>query len=164
MQKGFQGRVAIPRPCAILSFTVTAQEIIESLELSPHPEGGHFRETWREAPARGGRAAGSAIYYLLRFGEVSAWHRIDAAELWHFYAGSPLELRVRSGAERSAALLGNDLASGQRPQLLVPAQVWQSARSLAETPEGYTLVGCTVSPAFEFAGFEMAPPDFEDHA
>jgi predicted cupin superfamily sugar epimerase len=143
---------------------VTAREIIELLGLRVHPEGGHFRETWRDAPDHGGRGAGSAIYYLLRFGEVSAWHRIDAGEIWHFYAGSPLELRIRSGAALSASVLGNDLASGQRPQLLVPADVWQSARSLAETPEGYTLVGCTVSPAFEFEGFEMAPANFEEGA
>jgi predicted cupin superfamily sugar epimerase len=93
---------------------------------------------------------------------VSAWHRVDATEIWHFYAGSPLELRVRSGGEASQGVLGNDLARGERPQLLVPAGAWQSARSRAESPGGYTLVGCTVSPAFRFEGFELAPESFEE--
>ncbi len=136
-------------------------EIIEILGLQEHPEGGYYTETWRDVPDSGGRGSGTAIYYLLRCGEASAWHRIDAAEIWHFYAGSPLELRVRHGGDETRAVLGSDLARGELPQLVVPAGAWQSARSRAETPGGYTLVGCTVSPAFEFEGFELAPEEFE---
>ena len=140
---------------------VRPDEIIEVLGLREHPEGGYYAETWRDVPESGGRGAGTAIYYLLRCGEVSAWHRVDATEIWHFYAGSPLELRIRHGGEEPRALLGNHLGRGERPQLVVPAGAWQSARSCAEAPEGYTLVGCTVSPAFQFEGFELAPEGFE---
>jgi len=132
--------------------------VIARLGLAPHPEGGHFRETWRDRPALGGRGAGTAIYYLLRAGEVSAWHRIDATETWHFYAGAPLELRVSErGGPPAVQRLGTDLARGERPQAVVPPTAWQSARSLS----AWTLVGCTVSPAFEFAGFELASPGRE---
>jgi hypothetical protein len=141
---------------------VTASQIIEALGLREHPEGGCFRETWRDLPEGGGRGSGTAIYYLLRHGEVSEWHRIDATEIWHFYAGSPLELRIREGDEVGGGLLGSDLARGERPQLVVPAGAWQSARCRAEAPEGYSLVGCTVSPAFRFEGFELAPEDLEE--
>jgi predicted cupin superfamily sugar epimerase len=141
---------------------VTASEIIEALRLLPHPEGGYFKETWRDVPEGGGRGSGTAIYYLLRHGEVSRWHRVDAAEIWHFYGGSPLELRIRDGGVATEAVLGNDLARGELPQLVVPAGAWQSARSRARPPEGYTLVGCTVSPAFRFEGFELAPEGFEE--
>jgi predicted cupin superfamily sugar epimerase len=141
---------------------VRADEIIETLGLREHPEGGYFRETWRDVSGDGGRGSGTAIYYLLRHGEVSWWHRIDATEIWHFYAGSPLELRIRGGGEASGGVLGNDLARGERPQLVVPAGAWQSARSRAESPDGYTLVGCTVSPAFRFEGFELSPESFEE--
>jgi predicted cupin superfamily sugar epimerase len=137
---------------------VDAALIIEVLDLEPHPEGGQFRETWRHRPAGGGRGAGSAIYFLLQAGERSHWHRVDADELWHYHAGAPLTL-WRSPDDRtapSAALLGADLAAGQRPQLTVPAGWWQSAASEGE----WTLVGCTVSPAFSFDGFELAPPEF----
>jgi hypothetical protein len=140
---------------------VTAGNIIEALGLREHPEGGYFVETWRDAPEGGERGSGTAIYYLLRGGEASAWHRIDATEIWHFYAGSPLELRIRSDGEETEGVLGNDLVRGERPQLVVPAGAWQSARSRAEKAEGYTLVGCTVSPAFRFDGFELAPESFE---
>ena len=139
-----------------------ADQIIEMLELREHPEGGHFRETWRDLPEGGGRGSGTAIYYLLRHGEMSAWHRIDATEIWHFYAGSPLELRTREADEETIGVLGTDLSRGERPQLVVPAGAWQSARSRAETPGGYTLVGCTVSPAFLFEGFELAAESFEE--
>jgi predicted cupin superfamily sugar epimerase len=135
-----------------------AAEIVELLSLAPHPEGGHFRETWRDRPGSGGRGTGTAIYYLLAAGEVSRWHRVDATEIWHWYAGAPLRLDIvgRDGA-RHALILGPDLEVGARPQQIVPAQAWQSARS-----EGaWTLVGCTVSPAFEFSGFELAPPDWQ---
>lgn len=132
----------------------TADEIIRLLGLEPHPEGGHFRETWRAAAIAGERAAGTAIYYLLREGEVSHWHRVDATEIWHWHAGSPLELSLSpDGSSIERKQLGTSFSAGQRPQLLVPAHCWQSARSLGE----WTLVGCTVSPAFEFSGFEMAP-------
>jgi predicted cupin superfamily sugar epimerase len=133
----------------------TADEVIAALNLSPHPEGGFYRETMRDAAAPGERGAFTAIYYLLRRGERSTWHRIrDAAEIWHYYAGAALELTVaREGEKPAAMVLGSNLKSGQRPQALVPAGVWQSAQSLGD----WTLVGCTVSPAFEFSALEMAP-------
>jgi uncharacterized protein len=135
-----------------------ADDIIRLLSLQPHPEGGHYRETFRD-PAGGtsGRAHSTAIYFLLRDGEVSRWHRVDAAEMWHWYAGAPLLLTVADATGRGEVRLGVDLAAGERPQAVVPARAWQQARSLG----GWTLVGCTVAPGFEFAGFELAPPDFE---
>jgi predicted cupin superfamily sugar epimerase len=138
-----------------------AEEIIELLQLEPHPEGGRYRQTWRAAAHANQRAAGSAIYFLLRLGEVSHWHRVDAAEIWHFYEGAPLELRIATDgatddATEEVLTLGPDLAVGQRPQLVVPPGAWQSARTLGD----HTLVGCTVSPAFEFEGFELAAPDW----
>ncbi len=131
-----------------------AEEIIERLGLAPHPEGGHYRETFRDMVLlAGGRAASTAIYYLLRAGEVSRRHRVDAAEVWHWYAGAPLALLIApDGSAASRHVLGPDLAAGARPQLVVPAGQWQSARSLGD----FTLVGCTVAPGFEFAGFEIA--------
>ena len=136
----------------------SAEEIIRQLGLEPHPEGGHFRETWRASGPDGGRAAGTAIYYLLREGEVSHWHRVDAAEIWHWYAGSPLQLDLSpDGKSVEHHVLGNGLGRGETPQLIVPENCWQSARSLG----AWTLVGCTVSPAFEFAGFEMAPEGWQ---
>jgi predicted cupin superfamily sugar epimerase len=129
-------------------------EVIALLELRPHPEGGHFRETWRASAAPGHRAAGTAIYYLLGPGEVSHWHRIDADEIWHWYAGSPLALSLSlDGGSIERLRLGPDLRKGERPQILVPSGTWQSAKSLG----AWTLVGCTVSPGFEFSGFELAP-------
>jgi uncharacterized protein len=133
-----------------------ADEIIATLNLQPHPEGGWFRETFRDASG-GARGASTAIYYLLKAGERSHWHRIDAAEVWHWYAGEPLELRIAEGGRRETFVLGQDLAGGQRPQAVVPPQAWQAARSLG----AFTLVGCTVAPAFDFAQFEMAPPGWE---
>lgn len=131
----------------------TAAEIIRRLDLKPHPEGGHYRETYRHVPAGGGRGAMTAIYFLLAAGEESAWHRVDAAEIWHFYAGARLSLSVsQDGVSTRLMTLGSDLLAGQVPQAIVPAGAWQSARSLG----AWTLVGCTVGPAFEFAGFEMA--------
>lgn len=126
------------------------------LDLRPHPEGGHYRETFRAArPDGAGRPVSSAIYYLLDAGETSEWHRVDADEIWHFYAGAPLVITIsRDGHDASAHHLGPDLAGGQNPQLVVPAGHWQSATSLG----AWTLVGCTVAPAFDFAGFELAPP------
>ena len=133
-------------------------DIIARLSLHPHPEGGWYAETWRGPTTNGARAAGSAIYFLLRAGERSAWHRIDADETWHFYAGSPLELGiVADGRAAELTILGVDLAAGERPQVTVPAGAWQAARSLGS----WTLIGCTVSPAFEFEGFELAPAGWE---
>ena len=137
---------------------MTPEEIIATLRMQPHPEGGHYVETWRHLPDMGGRGAGTAIYYLLQAGERAHWHRVDAAEIWHWYAGAPLNLSLSpDGAAIEVALLGNDLTAGARPQVLVPAGVWQSAASAG----AWTLVGCTVSPAFEFSGFEMAPPGWK---
>ncbi|GMV40447.1 MAG: cupin [Myxococcales bacterium] len=139
----------------------TADEVIALLGLQPHPEGGHFVETWRAVDPAGGRGAGTAIYFLLAAGERSHWHRVDAAEVWHWYAGAPLELRVSAdGVAERVAVLGGDLNSGERPQHVVPAGAWQAAASLG----AWTLVGCTVSPAFEFAGFELASPGWKPGA
>ncbi|ARN80214.1 cupin domain-containing protein [Methylocystis bryophila] len=136
---------------------IAAEEVIRALSLKPHPEGGFFRETFRDEP-RGERAASTAIYYLLPQGEISRWHRIDAAEIWHFYAGAPLELSLsEEGLEASRHLLGADLAAGERPQLVAPPGWWQSAKSLG----AWTLVGCTVAPGFEFSRFELAPEGFD---
>lgn len=138
---------------------LSADDVIRLLELQPHPEGGHYRETFRdsrEANAGSGRAASTAIYFLLRAGEISRWHKVDAAEVWHWYAGAPLALSIADGGQRRDLRIGIDLAAGERPQAVVPAGAWQQAQSLG----AWTLVGCTVAPAFEFAGFEMAPPEF----
>jgi predicted cupin superfamily sugar epimerase len=135
-----------------------AERIIAALGLAPHLEGGFFRETFRDAACGGGRGASTAIYYLLRRGELSRWHRIDAAEIWHWYGGAPLLLALAPEGRRAQRLcLGNAIAAGERPQAVVPAGVWQSAASLG----AWTLVGCTVAPAFEFAGFELAPADWQ---
>jgi predicted cupin superfamily sugar epimerase len=134
---------------------LTAAEIVRLLELSPHPEGGFYRETFRDARAvEGGRAASTAIYFLLGAGEVSAWHRVDAAEIWHYYAGAPLALDIAADGAATRSLLGPDIAAEQRPQIVVPAGAWQSAASLGS----WTLVGCTVAPGFEFTAFELAAP------
>lgn len=134
--------------------TESADEIIALLDLQPHPEGGHYRETWRATAAADERAAGTAIYFLLKAGEVSRWHRVDAAEIWHWYAGAPIELSLSTdGQDTRLEVLGSALQKGERPQVIVPPNAWQSARSLG----AWTLVGCTVSPGFEFSGFEMAP-------
>ena len=131
---------------------------VRLLGLIPHPEGGYYRETFRAAGPGGVRGASTAIYYLLRAGDVSAWHRTDADEVWHHYAGGALELSLSAdGRESSSVRLGPDLAAGERPQAVVPAGVWQSARPLG----GWVLTGCTVAPAFDFAGFEMAPPGWQ---
>ena len=134
------------------------EDIIQMLGLDPHPEGGHFAETFRDVATANGRSAGTAIYYLLRAGERSHWHRVDAAEIWHYYAGAALKLEISGEGEPPLAhVLGADLEKGERPQAVVPARFWQAAQSLGE----WTLVGCTVSPGFEFSGFEMAPPGWE---
>ena len=135
----------------------SAAEVIAALGLAPHPEGGHYRETFRDPREVDGRSVGTAIYYLLDVGEVSAWHRVDAAETWHWYAGAPLVLTVSpDGHDAAAHHLGPDLARRQRPQLVVPAGHWQTATSLG----AWTLVGCTGAPGFRFEGFALAPPDW----
>ncbi len=140
------------------SVTDGAVELIRALELSPHPEGGWYRESFRDAPNAAGRAHGTAIYFLLRAGEISRWHRIDAAEIWHFYRGAPLELGIAGeGIATSYHRLGPHIENGERPQLVVPPRAWQCARPLG----AYALVGCTVAPGFEFDHFELAPPQFQ---
>ncbi len=142
-------------------YGLTADEVVRRLDMQRHPEGGCFCETFRDAEGTDGRAHGTAIYYLLAAGEISRWHRVDATEIWHFYAGAPLALSIsRDGEACDEHTLGPDIASGQRPQVIVPPHAWQSAESLG----AWTLVGCTVSPGFEFSGFEMAPDGWEPGA
>jgi predicted cupin superfamily sugar epimerase len=136
--------------------SLTAAQVIARLDLKPHPEGGHFRETFRDARTADGRAASTAIYFLLARGERSHWHRIDAVEMWHHYAGAPLILRIADDAGQRDVHLGPDLAAGEQPQAIVPARAWQAAESAGE----WTLVGCTVAPGFEFSQFELAAPDW----
>jgi predicted cupin superfamily sugar epimerase len=131
--------------------------VIRLLELKPHPEGGHFRETFRDPRTIEGRAASTAIYFLLARGERSHWHRIDAVEVWHWHAGAPLKLQINDGKDATTIRLGSNLAAGERPQGIVPAHAWQAAESLGD----WTLVGCTVAPGFEFSGFELAAKGWE---
>ena len=131
-----------------------AQVVRKALGLSPHPEGGHYRELWRDRPPSGSRGAGTSILFLLAEGERSHWHRVDAAEIWLWQAGAPLLLGIAGVAASQQHLrLGPDLASGEMLQEVVPARAWQEARSLG----AWSLVSCIVAPAFEFSGFEMAP-------
>jgi uncharacterized protein len=139
--------------------SLTADEVIRLLELQPHPEGGHFRETFRDTRAdASGRAVSTAIYFLLARGEHSHWHRVDATEVWHFYAVSPLALHVADATQSTLLRLGPDLVAGERPQAIVPAGDWQAAETLGD----WTLVGCTVAPGFEFSGFELMVPRVSD--
>ena len=134
-----------------------ADDLIRELNLRPHPEGGHFREVFRDVRGADNRARSTAIYFLLRAGETSHWHRIDVCEIWHWYRGAPLALSIAPGRGVPIEhILGNDIAAGQRPQLVVPERAWQSARTLG----GYTLAGCTVAPGFDFDKFELAPDGF----
>ena len=136
---------------------MTADEVIARLGLAPHPEGGHYRQTWAGDDS-GGRAVATAIHFLLREGERSHWHRVDAAEVWLWHAGAPLLLRMAetdAGPARGMTL-GTDLAAGQTPHAVVPKDNWQSAESLG----GWTLVSCVVAPGFRFEGFTLAPPGF----
>jgi predicted cupin superfamily sugar epimerase len=139
--------------------TVTADEIIALLNLSPHPEGGHYRQTWIAEAPEGERPVGTCIYFLLKAGERSHWHRVDATEIWHYYAGAPLTLSLSEtdSGPRQDVLLGPDLRASQRPQVIVPRDHWQSAQA----GDGWTLVGCTVSPAFHFEGFTLADKGFD---
>ena len=136
---------------------MTADQIITELGLAPHPEGGWYRQTW--VADNGPRPTGTCIYFLLERGARSHWHRVDAAEIWHFYAGAPLDLRIAETETGPAIahVLGPDLANGQSPQIIVPEHHWQSAATTGD----WTLVGCTVSPGFTFEGFDLAAPDFD---
>jgi predicted cupin superfamily sugar epimerase len=137
--------------------TPSAADVIVRLELKPHPEGGHYRETFRDPRVdAGGRSVSTAIYFLLARGERSHWHRIDAVEVWHYCAGSALVLRIADDGGQRSVRLGPDLAAGEVPQAIVPAQAWQAAESSGD----WTLVGCTVAPGFDFAAFELAAPDW----
>ncbi|WP_108484595.1 cupin domain-containing protein [Oceaniglobus ichthyenteri] len=135
----------------------TADDIIARLQLQPHPEGGWYRQTWAsdETP----RATGTCIYFLLKQGEASHWHKVDATEIWHFYTGAPVELSISETETGpvSDLMLGPDFNAGQHPQIIVPKYHWQAARAI----NGWALVGCTVSPGFTFDGFTLAPPDFD---
>lgn len=134
---------------------LTASEIIARLGLQPHPEGGHYRETFRDArTVDGERAASTAIYFLLARGETSHWHRVDAVEIWHYHAGDALDLKIADAGSEQIIRLGANLAAGEQPQAVVPAHAWQAAASTGD----WTLVSCTVAPAFDFRTFELAPP------
>ena len=135
----------------------TAASIIRALDLKPHPEGGHYRETFRDPRVIDGRAVSTSIYFLLARGERSHWHRIDAAEIWHYYAGAPLKLEVVDGSKEEIVRLGADVHGDEVPQFTVPARAWQAAESFGD----WTLVGCTVAPGFSFDGFELAPKDWK---
>ncbi len=134
----------------------TAKQIIEKLKLEPHPEGGHYRQIFKDKQQIDGRSRSSSIYYLLAENERSHWHKIDAIEIWHFYAGAPLKLSISNGSRIDEYNLGSNIFANQRPQIIVEQNQWQSAISLGE----WTLVGCTVAPGFEFSGFELAPVDW----
>ncbi len=131
---------------------MTPDEIIAALDLQPHPEGGFFRESFRDFSGPDGRAYSTAIYYLLKAGEVSRWHRIDVAEVWHWYGGDAVELSVLGSGSISRILLGPRINEGQRPQVIVQARAWQRATALGS----YALCGCTVAPGFELANLEIA--------
>ena len=136
---------------------MTPAKIIETLGMAPHPEGGHYVQTFRDEAGTDGRPRSTAIYFLLQAGEVSHWHRINAVEVWLWHAGAPLVLSIsENGEDARAHHLGPEILAGQRPQAVVPEQAWQAAESLG----AWTLVSCTVAPGFEFSGFELAPPDW----
>jgi predicted cupin superfamily sugar epimerase len=142
--------------------TTVAPTVIERFGLRAHPEGGWYAETWRADAPTGGRPTASASLYLLAAGEESHWHRVDAAEIWQYSAGDALELRVWTGDSTRVVRhrLGSGEGEGELPQVVVPAGAWQAARPLG----AWTLVGCIVSPAFEFDGFELAPDGWEPPA
>jgi len=136
---------------------LAAKDVIFTLGMQPHPEGGWYARTFEDQnTSAGGRSRSTAIYYLLEEGEASHWHRVDAVEVWHFYAGAPLRLSISDGQTIDEHLLGSDFDAGQRPQVVVPTKAWQSAVSTGE----WTLVGCTVAPGFRFSGFELADKDW----
>lgn len=139
-----------------------AKAIIKRLGLEPHPEGGWYRETWRADAAEGERASATAIHFLLETGQSSHWHKVDATEIWLWHAGNPLQLMLASpdGEEVAEVRLGPDFAAGERVQQVIRPHEWQAAKPLAGEHD-YTLVSCIVSPAFEFEGFTLAPPDWQ---
>jgi predicted cupin superfamily sugar epimerase len=145
-----------------ISNDLSGNEVIRLLDLQPHPEGGWYRQTFKDTPADEGRPASTAIYYLLQAEEASAWHKIDAVEVWHYYAGAPLSLTLSppDGQAATVHVLGPDLRAGARPQMVVPTSWWQTAASQG----AWTLVGCTVAPGFNFDGFELAPRDWRPHS
>ena len=132
--------------------TLAAKDVIFTLGMERHPEGGWYARTFEDVASSDGRAKSTAIYYLLEAGDQSHWHRVDAVEVWHFYAGAPLKLRISDGKSVDEYVLGADLDGGERPQIVVPREAWQAAESTGE----WTLVGCTVAPGFQFSGFELA--------
>lgn len=141
-----------------MSKRLLASDIIARLDLKPHPEGGHYRETFRDSKLDAdGRAHSTAIYFLLARGERSHWHRIDAGEIWHYYAGDALILQIADEIGKRSVTIGPALAAGELPQAIVPAHAWQAAESTGD----WTLVGCTVAPGFDFAKFELAPRGWE---
>lgn len=144
----------------------SAAGLIEQLGLTAHPEGGWYKETWRGEPGPDGRASGIAIIFLLRTGEASHWHTVDAAELWLWQAGDPLELRLAAddAAPVRSVILGSDVGAGQQLQGVVAPGEWQAARSFGEPRFGYSLVSCVVVPGFDFAGFTLAAPGWEPGA
>lgn len=135
---------------------LTAKDVIFTLGLLRHPEGGWYAQSFVDSETKDGRPHSTAIYYLLEAGEASHWHRVDAVEVWHYYAGAPLALRISDGTSVDMHTLGADLEAGQRPQVVVPKRAWQAATSTGD----FTLVGCTVAPGFQFSGFELADPDW----
>jgi uncharacterized protein len=135
--------------------TLSAADVIARLDLKPHPEGGYYRETFRDTHlVADGRAASTAIYFLLTRGERSHWHRVDATEVWHFHSGAPLKLQIHHDDTLHVIMLGEHIANGEEPQGIVPPHAWQAAESTGD----WTLVSCTVAPGFDFRFFELAPP------
>jgi len=145
-----------------ISNDLSGNQVIRLLDLQPHLEGGWFRQTFKDTPAETDRPSSTAIYYMLQAEERSAWHRIDAVEVWHYYAGAPLSLTLSppDGQGATVHMLGPDLRNGARPQVVVPTGWWQTAATLG----AWTLVGCTVAPGFDFDGFELAPKDWRPHS
>ncbi|WP_106744422.1 cupin domain-containing protein [Yoonia maritima] len=136
---------------------MTANAIIAKLNLQPHPEGGYYRQTW--IADNEGRATGTCIYFLLKAGESSHLHKVDATEIWLYHAGAPITLSLAETENGPAVdhILGPDVLGDQSPQIIVPADHWQAARTTGD----WTLVSCTVSPGFDFAGFTLAEPGFD---
>lgn len=137
---------------------MTASEVISLLGLEPHIEGGFYRQTFADQPGPSGRPQSTLIYYLLANRKSGTWHRVDAAEVWHWYAGAPMRLDIsRDGKSVTPHQLGSDLLAGERPQLVIPGHAWQRATCLGD----WTLVGCSVAPGFQFSKFEQAEPGWE---
>lgn len=139
---------------------MTAEELIETLNLAPHPEGGWYRETYRSAAEPGERAAATAVYYVIQAGERSRWNRVDADEVWLWHAGDPLELMIAESDSESVRTvrLGGRIGEGEQPQVVIPKGQWQSASPIDGGAAGYTFLSCVVAPAFDFAGYELAEP------